>query len=73
MFFFKDQFAQNFMKEDSSMGSGGKEDDIESEKDILAGESQNPDDEDFNEDDVELSRFWNSVNEDRRRRSRAKP
>ena len=51
MFFFKDQFAQNFMKEDSSMGSGGKEDDIESDKDILAGESQNP------EDEAELSRF----------------
>ena len=56
MFFFKDQFAQNFMKEDSSMGSAGKEDDIESDKDILAGESQNPKDEDFNED-AELSRF----------------
>ena len=75
MFFFKDQFSQNFIKEDSSMGSAGKED-IDSEGDILAGESQDPDDEEFNHDDAEyaeLSRFWNSVNEDRRRRSRAKP
>ena len=75
MFFFKDQFAQSFIKEDSSMGSWGN-DDIASDKDILVGESQNPDDEDFNEEDAEyaeLSRFWNFVHEDNRRRSRSKP
>ena len=72
MFFFKDQFAQSFSKEDSYMGSGGND----SDKDILAGESQNSEDEDFNEDDAEyaeLSRFWHSVHEDNRRRSRSKP
>ena len=72
MFFFKDQFSQFFSKKDSSMRSWGKETDDE---DILAGEFQDPNDEDCNIDDAEyaeLARFWHSVHEDKRRRPKSK-
>ena len=42
MFFFKDQFSSNFCKDDSSMGSGSNKGDTD--ECILAGESQDPED-----------------------------
>lgn len=42
MFFFKDQFSSSFCKDDSSMGSGSAKEDAD--ESILAGESQDPDD-----------------------------
>ncbi|GFS39820.1 hypothetical protein Acr_00g0065090 [Actinidia rufa] len=75
MFFFKDQFSSNFCKDDSSMGSGSNKEDTE--ECILAGESQDPEDDlDENIDDQEyheLASFWHSLREDKRIRPKSKP
>ena len=70
MKYFKDQFQHSFGKDDSSMGSVK-----DSEDDLLADESQDPD-EDINSDNMDeeqqLAEFWVSLNEDKRRRPRNK-
>ena len=80
MHFFKDQFVENFGKEDEeedySMDSAS-ESIKETDEDILAGESQNLDkDEDISiaeKDYRELAKFYHSANEDKRRRAKGKP
>ena len=74
MFFFKDQFSSNFCKDDSSIGSGSNND--PTDECILAGESQNPEEDlEENIEDTEyheLASFWHSLKEDKRLRPRPK-
>ncbi|GFS36285.1 hypothetical protein Acr_00g0045120 [Actinidia rufa] len=75
MYFFKDQFSSSFCKDYCSIGSDLEKD---TEEGVLAGEGQNPDEdnEDMHSEDMEyqeLTEFYHYLKDDKRRRPKHRP